>query len=323
MINAQPRYMRSNLKESDLTLDFKVGQKIYTGRLMNFSLGGICLMLPIANLNENLALICEARPPIQTKLVWKKPKNPDRLEVGLEFIEKNKNNVIHLADYVYKNIQKKKSHSLLYQYSRAVEHEISTPLTLVMGMCDELRNTVQHNLRVSEVINTIEDNAFRVKNIISSLSKTYADEIQEVENIEIQKVIQDSLDQVPMTQIQLINKATSQFQVIGVPHQLTQVLVNLLKNAAEAIQKQNKKWICLELGKNQNFSELRITDSGSMDPLKVKKIFNPFYSTKKSDKNMGMGLSICKKIMSDHSGYLNIDPNSKNTCFVLGIPSAP
>lgn len=100
--------------------------------------------------------------------------------------------------------------------------------------------------------------------------------------------------------------------------QIIQVLVNLINNSADAIERNEEKWIDISYEVNENKHRIKITDSGLGIPKEVqKKMFEAFYTTKGVEKGTGLGLSVCKRIMESHGGKFYIDNQCKNTRFVL------
>lgn len=90
--------------------------------------------------------------------------------------------------------------------------------------------------------------------------------------------------------------------------QVTQVLTNLLKNAAESIEARQpqKGRIHLHLGLSEGRILLIIEDNGMGFPTQdMQKMFEPYVTTR--SKGTGLGLSIVKKIMDDHKGMINIE----------------
>jgi two-component system sensor kinase FixL len=104
--------------------------------------------------------------------------------------------------------------------------------------------------------------------------------------------------------------------------QVQQVLLNLLRNAVEAVAAGPRKEITLALAVRGDFVQISVVDSGSGLAEEVRaKLFQPFVSTKKT--GMGIGLSICHKIVTAHSGQLWAEPNpSGGTIFHLTLPVA-
>jgi len=89
---------------------------------------------------------------------------------------------------------------------------------------------------------------------------------------------------------------------------LVSVLENLLQNAADAVKKRaNESRIQVTTGREYEWSYIRISDNGPGIPKKdLRKIFRPFFSTKPSKSNWGMGLAYCHRVIKAHRGFLNL-----------------
>jgi two-component system sensor kinase FixL len=104
--------------------------------------------------------------------------------------------------------------------------------------------------------------------------------------------------------------------------QVQQVLLNLLRNAVEAVATVTRKEVAIALAVHDDFVQISVVDSGPGLAEEVKaRLFQPFVSTKKT--GMGIGLSICHKIIMAHNGRLWAEPNpSGGTIFHLTLPVA-
>ena len=103
--------------------------------------------------------------------------------------------------------------------------------------------------------------------------------------------------------------------------QIAQVLMNLISNALDAIEKLPEKWIDISVSATRSTVRFAITDSGKgIPPTIAEKIMQPFYSTKEAGKGIGLGLSISKGIVEEHNGTLKYDDSALNTRFVLDLP---
>jgi signal transduction histidine kinase len=89
--------------------------------------------------------------------------------------------------------------------------------------------------------------------------------------------------------------------------QLRECILNLLRNAQEAIHPQDGE-IWFKLDQEKNWAVITIIDNGcGISKLEQERIFHPFYSTKTSSKNWGIGLSVCSQIIEAHGGKLMVD----------------
>ena len=119
--------------------------------------------------------------------------------------------------------------------------------------------------------------------------------------------------------------------IYGDPIQISQIIQNLVVNADQAMDKgglielhahnmnlENNNQFNLKPGK---YIQFRIIDSGTGIPSNIqKKIFSPFFTTKREGK--GFGLSICKKIIEDHNGYMSFNTTvGKGTEFYFYAPA--
>jgi signal transduction histidine kinase len=91
------------------------------------------------------------------------------------------------------------------------------------------------------------------------------------------------------------------------PHMVEQVILNLISNALEAMEKMDTgKKIGIVTGCDRTTVYVSISDAGPGVPLSIRdKIFDPFYTTKPN--SSGIGLSICHRIMTDHKALLEVD----------------
>lgn len=105
------------------------------------------------------------------------------------------------------------------------------------------------------------------------------------------------------------------------PTQVSQVLLNLLGNAFDAIHSTENPWIEVSAAEVDGCVELRVMDSGPGIPPEVAaKIMQPFFTTKSAGKGSGLGLSISQVIVTSHNGSLSIDSTCAHTCFVIRLP---
>jgi signal transduction histidine kinase len=102
--------------------------------------------------------------------------------------------------------------------------------------------------------------------------------------------------------------------------QLSQVFMNILSNAIQAIE--DKGTISIKTQLSGEEAEIFISDTGKGIPDdKLDNIFDPFYTTKEVGKGTGLGLSISYGIIQEHNGRIGVESElGKGTCFKISIP---
>ncbi len=102
--------------------------------------------------------------------------------------------------------------------------------------------------------------------------------------------------------------------------QLNQVFMNVLDNAAQAIEENGK--VCIKTGVEDDNIVIIIEDTGTgIDEEVLPKIFDPFFTTKAVGSGSGLGLSISYKIVKSHNGTIDVESEKgKGTKFTIKIP---
>ncbi len=231
-----------------------------------------------------------------------------------------------------KTVQNAKMASL-GEMSASIAHEINNPLSVIQLNNSRLMEKLKiESLSPDSIILALEKNKSaveRINKIIKSLlriSRNAAHEdIQEfsaksmmdqVLSLCSQKLKYSNIDltvSIPPDDIYLESSIT----------QISQVLINLINNAHDAIANKSEKWIKVEFLGNDEFSfvQCSVTDSGHGIPKDIAgKIMRPFFTTKDVGKGTGLGLSISKEIIENLGGKFYIDTNCPNTRFVFELP---
>ena len=109
--------------------------------------------------------------------------------------------------------------------------------------------------------------------------------------------------------------------ISGDPGALNQVILNLVKNALEAMAGQHGR-VRIEAEAYKDRIEIRVVDDGpGLERDVQERLFEPFFSTKSAGRGTGLGLSISRQIAESHSGDLTVDSElGKGTTFTLSLP---
>lgn len=238
---------------------------------------------------------------------------------------------IHLEKIMREQVLLSARLSSLGEMASGIAHEINNPLTIIAVRCQNLIRLAQSdnisNVVLVKNLDDINQTVKRMSKIIKGL-KTFARDASRdnMEVVFVNEVIESTLafcqEKFSHADIDLkFDFHKSEKLLIECrPTEISQVLLNLLYNASDAIEGKDLKWIEIKVAQEKNFVKISVIDSGEGIPLSIKnKVMEPFFTTKEPGKGTGLGLSIALGISKAHGGNLYLDQHSKNTCFVLEI----
>jgi len=222
--------------------------------------------------------------------------------------------------------------SALGEMASGIAHEINNPLSVVYGEAEDLRELAtleELNFEeVARIATKIEATTERIARIIKGLRTFARDSSEElVVPTNLKQVVDDTL---LFCHERFVTHGTM-LSVAPIPNtleiecrriQLSQVLLNLLNNAFDALQGQKDPRITVEWRDLGEDLEISVVDNGPGIPEKIRdKIFQPFFSTKEVGRGTGLGLSIAKGIVEAHRGTLTAENGaSRGAIFKIRIP---
>lgn len=222
--------------------------------------------------------------------------------------------------------------SALGEMAGQIAHEINTPLGAIVLTAESLRKKAESGdlnaTLFKQQLDLILKVTEKLTRIISSMRKLAGhggnDAISE---ISVKTLIDDTLllcegrfkkVGIPF-EVQLGEIEQRRLQCM--PNQISQILINLLNNAHDAICGQEERWIKVMAGESDGVLRIEVIDSGKGVPREVQeKLFTPNFTTKSLNQGTGFGLSISRRIAERHRGKLYLDVENRNTCFVLELP---
>ena len=113
-------------------------------------------------------------------------------------------------------------------------------------------------------------------------------------------------------------------QVIGYPSKLSQVWSNFVINAIDALRstKNDNPYIKISITDEDNNYIIAFENNGPEIPIEIQdKIFKPFFTTKPKGAGTGLGLDICRKIITAHRGRIWFDSSPDKTTFYISLPA--
>ncbi len=218
----------------------------------------------------------------------------------------------------------------LGEMAGGIAHEINNPLTVIHGFASHLAALVTEGNVDPTVIGSklgkIVHHADRIAKIVRGLGSFSRNTDQDpFVEASMDTILSDTLelcrDKFGRTHTDFRMKVVPEIKLQCRPTEISQVLLNLLNNAVDAVEKRDDRWIDLEIFATETHVRIILQDSGpGISPDIRKKIMEPFFTTKDVGKGTGLGLSISKGIVESHQGWLDVDSTRSNTCFIVEIP---
>ncbi|MBW1615943.1 MAG: response regulator [Deltaproteobacteria bacterium] len=211
--------------------------------------------------------------------------------------------------------------------SAGIIHEINNPLSFMSGYVGGLRRKGKDaDPEIKEAIDNIYEGIERITRITLSLKKFASGAKRYQQAFYINDSLKSALTLASskIKDIKIINLLdVEKCKVIGLPDEIAQVFINLLVNAADAFKNIDRTpEIKIISFKERDRLFIKFKDNGcGIEEAKLSNIFDPFYTTKKTGKGMGLGLSICYKIVKKHGGDFNVNSKPDEfTEFIFDLP---
>lgn len=292
MVNKQLEHINKNLKQK---VEEQSAQLVQTEKMA--SIGVLATGLaheinnPIAFVNANLTAIKKYAPKIAQTL-----KYYDALGDLV-----NKGDVVKIADY--------------------------------MDEIDRFRKKQKLDFVVSDLNELTDDSLYgieRVRNIINDLKTFSRVDQAELKYIDINETLDATLKILRNEykyKAEIIKSYGDLPDVYCFPQKISQVLLNIIMNAVQAIEKEGKITIGTRHVKKgrrvqDDMVEISVSDTGSgIDKAELTKIFDPFYTTKPPGQGVGLGLSISYDIVEAHNGRIEVASKAgQGTTFTIRLP---
>jgi PAS domain S-box-containing protein len=215
------------------------------------------------------------------------------------------------------------------QMIAGVAHELNNPLTAVLGVTELLRDSTEQD-SVRRQLEIAHRQARRAAQIVQSLLTFSRPPQPRKICLNLSELIQRSL-QLHEHSLRS-NRITIDFAaqpdlplVLGDASQLTQVFLNLIANAEQAIREvHDHGTLRIQVSRAADRVVATFQDDGAGIPREIlPKIFDPFFTTKRPGRGTGLGLSICLAILREHNGEIEGQPLPQGgSLFTTWLPIA-
>jgi len=222
------------------------------------------------------------------------------------------------------------------EVARRIAHEIKNPLTPIQLSTERILRLLERMDTESppeELLAAVGDSAKLIGRELGTL-KTLVDEFTAFARFpaskpapaQINGILEDALNVFAgrLNGIALQRDLSPDLPTVQAdPDQMKRVVVNLIDNAAEALEQSLRKeiWVRSTLAPDRDVVEITIEDSGpGITPEAKERLFLPYFSTKRS--GTGLGLAIVNRIIAEHHGAIRVEENfPTGTKFVIELPA--
>lgn len=207
-------------------------------------------------------------------------------------------------------------------------HEIGNPVGAILGYTNILQKEANGEDQ-ADYLARIEMEVQRINRIVRGLLDYARPGEFKPTEVSVNDIIKSSLDLVSsqkgFERIEVKTHLTDTPMAKADPHQLQQVLINLFINASDAMPEGGH--LTVESGVRRQasgeFLEISVADTGTgMGDEEIKRIFDPFYTTKEPGKGTGLGLAICQRIIESFGGKVEVTSRKgEGSIFKIILPA--
>jgi C4-dicarboxylate-specific signal transduction histidine kinase len=220
--------------------------------------------------------------------------------------------------------------------SAGIIHEINNPLNYATTGLFTLRNKSKHIVpeqreEYDEILKDVEDGVSRVKNIVADLRMFTHPDTDSHDHVKLAEIVAPSvrfLSNELKDHIRIEEGLPENLTATANKQKLIHVLTNLLQNSVDALKTKTfangeTPVITITGRVEDGRSFLVVRDNGpGIESKHLDKIFDPFFTTKDVGEGMGLGLSICYRIISECDGKISVKTEPGKFCeFTLEFPN--
>jgi two-component system NtrC family sensor kinase len=206
-----------------------------------------------------------------------------------------------------------------------IAHELNNPIYGIMNTLELLKTEIPPESKRRRILELSLSEIQRLSEMLRNMLSFSKPEEEKRRPVKIDELIEGILlvmeKQMKESNIQVqVSYDPDTPEIMASTNQMRQVMLNILKNAKEAMPKGGTLFV--RTSKKDHRVLIHIQDTGIGIPEEIKdKIFDAFFTTKQKVKGVGLGLSVCYGIIKDHGGEIKVESEAaKGTTFTISLP---
>jgi nitrogen-specific signal transduction histidine kinase len=212
--------------------------------------------------------------------------------------------------------------TLLGQMTSSFVHEVRNPLTSIKGFVQLLKSEYP-NLKYLDIIgNEVDQLNFRISQFLMLSKKESVEKEKKVFLFKrlFDEVIDFLYPSIVDSNVHIRHDVAPDVKLFGFSDEIRQVLLNIILNALDALSGIKQPRLTVNAFQNDDKQFIiQLSNNGAQIPQsKINVIFEPFYTSKKV--GTGLGLFVCKEIISKHFGTLTCSSSESVTTFTITLP---
>jgi two-component system, NtrC family, sensor histidine kinase HydH len=208
-----------------------------------------------------------------------------------------------------------------------VAHEVRNPLSSIKGLALLLKNRFPLGSKEQDTADLLIQETERMNRTITEMLSFTRPTALHLDQVDLAALLQRSLHLIKAeaadNRIETVMHVDEEIvPVYGDVDRLQQVMMNVLLNAMQAMEKGGTLTVAIANSENGADVELRITDTGvGIEPELLSQVFYPYFTAKQG--GTGIGLAISQKIIVDHGGSIDMESEpGKGTTVIIRLPAS-